>query len=100
MMRKLGLAGIVVLLVVSVLAAPSEARSTLPDLRCGLVTTNVKLRHDLTCTDGVFTEFGSTTPIRIDLGGHSLTVPPPGIACRYPDRAAAPSAPTGVRSRS
>ena len=67
MVRKLGVAGVVVMLVVSVLAAPSEARTVLPDLQCGLVTTNVKLRHDLTCVEGVFTELGSTAPIRIDL---------------------------------
>jgi hypothetical protein len=54
-------------------ASAAPGSSHWPDLQCGLVTQNVRLREDLTCPGGVVVDSTTSTTITIDLGGHTLT---------------------------
>jgi hypothetical protein len=71
-------------LAIVALGMPSGVASAapLPDLNCGQVlNTNVRLREDLTCPNGVWVDsFPNPMSFTIDLGGHTLTTPNP---CEY-----------------
>ncbi len=79
-MRKL-LALLVLALVWVGLPTAVASASPLPGLECGqTITTSVRLRHDLTCSQGFLVQMTlpdgrpltPPTPITVDLGGHSL----------------------------
>jgi hypothetical protein len=87
-MRKLTVVLVLTLVVLGVPAVAASA-SPLPDLVCGMtITTSVRLRHDLTCPTGFELDHGGVTTqtITIDLGGHTLDVPPSGrVGCAFGD---------------
>ena len=77
--RMLAAAAVVAILPLKV---PDVSATTSNDLVCGANPTgDVVLTHDLTCTDSFVFDAPGDQPIRIDLGGHTVTVTDPAAPC-------------------
>ncbi len=84
LIRRLAAATVIALVAMTVTVVQASA-TTGATLQCGVnPTTDVHLDADLTCDSSfVIGSSSDTTPIFIDLGGHSLTITTPNAACRF-----------------
>ncbi len=68
-----------------VLMMGHASATEVPTLQCGVnPTTDVRLDRDLTCANSfVIGDSSATTPLTIDLAGHTLTVTNPDATCKF-----------------
>ncbi len=84
LIRRLAAATVIALVAMTLTIVQASA-TTGATLQCGVnPTTDVHLDADLTCDSSfVIGSSADTTPISIDLEGHTLTVTTPDAACRF-----------------
>ena len=84
LIRRVAAATVIALAAMTLTVVQASA-TTGATLQCGVnPTTDVRLDADLTCASSfVIGSSADTTPLSIDLGGHTLTVTTPDAACRF-----------------